>query len=234
MTLYDENGLEHTYNITELHPIGKGYCGVVYQLDEKSVLKIYNAETEKFCRLNKEVAEVSKTMKNPHLMNIQTLLYREPKIDKNSCQTEAYIASYIKKDNIDILRQPTDYLLENMYEISKLFDQFTAHNITVDDVKFANARMQENNIVLVDIDTWKNIKTSPAETKRINNTELLLLFKRIVQSTIVLKNYPNDWFYTASKDLFDMDKRSIGEIEVTDIIAKRLVKYKYPIDYFKN
>ena len=83
------------------------------------------------------------------------------------------------------------------------------------------------------IDSWKNIKSSKEETKRINKMEVLVLFKRIIQSTIVKQKYDNAWFYTTTQELFDFDREELMNKPLTDLVSEKIKTYKYTIDYFK-
>ncbi len=59
-----------------------------------------------------------------------------------------------------------------------LSQKLNEHNILLDDMTYNNVILTDSKIVLIDMDSWKNIKSSKEETKRINKMEVLVLFKK--------------------------------------------------------
>lgn len=231
MVFYNNNLDEYNLCEDSLKYINKGNCGSVYKIDgTDKILKTYNDETVSYYRINNEMFETIKDLNNSHIMKIYDILYKNKEADI----IEAYIGEYIKSDNVDIMLKETDYLLENIKEVEDLSQKLNEHNILLDDMTYNNVILTDSKIVLIDMDSWKNIKSSKEETKRINKMEVLVLFKRIIQSTIVKQKYDNAWFYTTTQELFDFDREELMNKPLTDLVSEKIKTYKYTIDYFKK
>ena len=231
MVFYNNNLDEYNLCEDSLKYINKGYCGSVYKIDgTDKILKTYNDETVSYYRINNEMFETIKALNNSHIMKIYDILYKNKEADI----IEAYIGEYIKSDNVDVMLKETDYLLENIKEVEDLSQKLNEHNILLDDMTYNNVILTDSKIVLIDMDSWKNIKSSKEETKRINKMEVLVLFKRIIQSTIAKQKYDNAWFYTTTQELFDFDREELMNKPLTDLVSEKIKTYKYTIDYFKK
>ena len=234
MTYYNSNGEKREY--TNLKPFDSGDCGQLFSYDNDKLLKIYFERTHKDNRIKQYVYEVAKEMNNSHLINISELLYNEKPNDLDTQIVQAYTCEYIKKDDVDILTTPTEYLLENIHELDKIFKYFTSKKIVVDDVKPANTILQKDKIVLIDIDCFRKVSYEDYILSYINEQTIPTLLEGIFLECYAKHNIQNikeaSKFEIAIHDLF-WYINSLPEENRIKTIDELFKKYKYPVDAIK-
>jgi len=237
MIFYDYNGNEHEFDLS--NRIGNGWCGEVYQYESELVLKKYRDLCHKRLRLKKDVYDIVKDINSPHIVEINELLFKKKREDSifsvlglENVAVDAYTCKYIKADAIDILNTPTEYLIHNMNELSKLFTELSRHGVRVEDLKASNTIIQEDKIVLIDFDLFHKVLMTNKRLDRLNQLDLLLLFKEIISDCV--------WEYEYEFDLIDsIDEvfkcsQYFGASAPIVEVSKQLQKYKYPIDYLRK
>ena len=212
--------------------ISHGECGTVYRYDDKTCFKCYNRKvtnTEFF--LSTKIYNDLKRIENPHLIYIKDILYK--KENTNKYVADGYLSSYYQEKYEDILEVSSDYLIYNIEEIIKLLNELSKYGIRVGYLKRNNLILTQNNIVLIDSDSWYYYKESKSTVKKLNINALASCFNEAVELSIQ-KNHSNlqqhNCFYTSyiSNKLFPLTTNGNRTVK---ILSKRLNGYKRPIDY---
>lgn len=235
MIYYNSNGEKREY--TNLKPFNSGSCGQLFYYDNDKLLKIYFARTHEDGRIKKYVYNVIKEMNSSHIVNILELLYKEKTNNAERQIVEAYTCGYIKPEEVDILTTSTEYLLENIHELDKVFKYFTSKKVVVDDVRPANTILQKDKIVLIDIDSFRKVSYEDYILSYINEQTIPTLLEGIFLECCA--NYNNQSikeaveFEIAVHDLF-YNINLLPEEDRIKIMNEFFSKYKYPIDAVKE
>ena len=234
MVLYDYEGNEHEFDLSD--KIGNGFCGEVYRYDSEFVLKKYRESCPNCLKLKRNIYEAIKEINSPHVVEIINLLYtnkignsNSPLFGLRNKSISGYMCKYIKPDKIDILSIPTEYLLYNINELNKVFTEFSNRNIRAIDVKVENVVMQNDKIVLIDLDLFRKGMLRDKRIERLNQIDLLHLFRDMVSDSIFDCEYNIDFLESIEK-IFDLSKFT-KETDLILEITKQFQKYKYPVDY---
>lgn len=152
---------------------------------------------------------------------------------------DAYTCKYVKPDDINILTMSTDYMLENIYEISKIFSYLSSKGIRTQDVKPQNTILTTDRIVLIDIDCFDKVNVNLDSLNRKNQFDLLKLMQNLflncidkycdygddIKGLIKYKQVVYEMFY----------ELSLREAEIKfEIVSNFFNTYKYPIDVIKE
>ena len=153
---------------------------------------------------------------------IYDLLY-----DENN-HFSGYTMKYYKSEDIDILAMPTNYTLENLYRIHNSFKALTNRHINAFDCNSDNIIMDNKNITVIDSDIYYIDDEISKEELALDNDKILMdLFKSLYYEKLRILGYTLiDCEYMLG-ELFDENK-GLSNTE------KRLVKYKYPLDYINK
>lgn len=222
MLIYTEDLRKVTLN--EENYLNHGNCAKVYKEGE-FVKKVYYDYCLEKNRIDKEVYEIIKKIDSSYILKIHTLYY-----DLLKKRIMGYLADYYKPDQINILEEDIYYTLDNLHNIRLLFEKLASYFIKVDDVKILNTILQKDKIVLLDPDLFKIVDCSEDDCIKHNNQRLINLFKSIYEEVITtnLSQFKENPYFILD-DLFKIDSDNLE-----DGIAKKLTKYKYPIEYFKD
>lgn len=234
MVLYDYNGNEYEFDLS--NKIGDGFCGNVYRYDNEFVLKQYRDLCPNCLRLKRNIYDAIKEINSPHVVEIINLLYKN-KIEKSKNSLiglrnkpiSGYTCKYIKPDKVDILTTPTEYLIYNMNELNKVFTEFSKRNIRANDVKIENVVMKNDKIVLIDLDLFHKVMIKDKNLERLNQIELLRLFRDIVSDSIYDCEYNVDFIESVER-MFNLSMFT-KETDLISEVIKQFQKYKYPVDY---
>ena len=223
MTVYTENLKMVILN--EENYLTHGHCAKIYKEGE-FVKKVYYDYCLEKNRLDKNVNEIIKKIDSSYILKIHTLYY-----DYFKRHVMGYLATYYEPANIDILEEDVTYTLENLHNIKLLFDKLASYSIKVDDVKTLNTILQKDKIILLDPDLFEIVKCSEESCIKHNNQELIHLFKSIYKEALLnyLSEFKNKNPYFILDDLFKVNSDNLEEE-----ISKKLIKYKYPIEYFRT
>lgn len=195
-------------------------------LEDNYVKKIYLRHCLEKYRLNVEVADVIDNVNSANLAKIHEIYY-----DNIMRKVEGYVRDYYQSSNMNILEENVEYTLENIHNITVLFDKLATHCIKVGDIKLTDMVLQDEKIILTNPDTFVITEDSKDECFRYNNIILLNLFKNIYKKAISenLIDFKEINPYFILDDLFKVNGDNLEEE-----ISKKLIKYKYPIEYFRT
>ncbi len=227
MKYYDCSGVEHEFDLSD--NIGHGWCGDVYRYDSEWVLKKYRDFCSGRLRLKKDIYDIVKELDSKYIVEFKDLLFKD-KDAKAKTPIDGYTCRYVRPEMVDILSMPTDYLTDNIDEISKVFAELSNRGVRVSDLKGSNVIIQNDKIVLIDIDLFHRVRTGKKKLNRLNQLDLLYLFKEILSDSVY--EYEHNFNYLdVIDDVFaDFSKSSDSVLEV----QKQFQKYKCPADYLKS
>ena len=216
ISFYNDQKIKKEYIINDYFNYGS--FGYIYRLDEDTCLKLFVDE----CYFKPNVLRTIKNLDLNNFYKIYDLLY------DNKRRFCGYTMKYYAKNDIDITTMPTEYTLDNLYRLYADFKKLTHKHISAMDCYEDNVIMDDKNIVIIDADCFDIDKETPKEELLLDNIwELMHLFKEIYYNVLIKINnssYDNSYILN---ELFDED----AGIKNTE---KKLIKYKYPIDYFKD
>lgn len=212
-----------------------GTCGNIYQLKKDIYLKKYYEYTSLSARLDYRMFQFLREIHHPFTNTILDLYYEKQKVKEKGklleniehFRTDAYLFKYLKREKIDILKMPIDYLIYNLEELEKLMKLFAENRVKADDLKRDNAVFSGNKIVLIDLD---NCKIKENEDTRIliewNKRKLSWLFLDLFRRSESF-SYKN---YAKVSPLFEVE----DDIDLKESVSRKLKKYKRPLDYLKE
>lgn len=220
--LYDEN--KKMFLSLPILKVGEGSTGTVYRLSKDRCVKIYNEPLNKNFTL--EIKKIRR-LKLSNFYEIYDLLYNK------KGELAGYIMKYYKKDDINLLTTSTDYLLDNYTTLLKSFNTLAQNNIRAYDLYCYNSIINSNGVYIIDIDDYYYEKATPKYIICEENTERVVKLFHDLTAQSILKYFDEPCmqmgkYLEENKNLF-----SIDNLLYADSISKKLVKYKYPIDYFK-
>ena len=188
MKYYNHNGKLVDYDTSNSKKELSGNTATAHFFDDY-VFKKYSEEIKVF-RINFQIFNFMRYIKNRHLAEIYELLICADKYDSNmNSQTnfslkliDGYTMPIYNPDDINVLDKDLEYIFEMIYEFDQLIKLLTYMKILIDDVRPDNSIIQENNIILLDWDTFRICYNIDFETllkanqDRINTFLLDLFF----------------------------------------------------------
>ena len=216
ITLYNDKSEKREYPINNYFDTGA--CGFIYRIDNDKCLKLLSDDLY----FDPSIIKVMKKLKLENFYKIYDILFDE----KNNYF--GYTMKYYQKEDINILNMPIDYTLDNLYKLFNSFKKLNKNNIYAYDCSAGNVIMDSKNITVIDADLYFFYnKNENKELVEDNYNILMNLFKYLCYKELKELGYLlEDTNYVLS-DLFDENKE-ISHVE------KKLIKYKYPIDYFND
>lgn len=212
--LYNEQDQKIVFNNPRI--IDSGTSGTLYRLDEGRILKYitsnYHFDVSAIKDINK--------MNLPNFGRIYEFLY-----DSNY-QFSGYIMEYYKQEIFDILTASTKYTLENLHWIINSINTLSKKGILVDDLHDGNVILSNDMIHVIDYDMYKHNYLTSSELAKYNYDQVMYLFRCLYMGA--LAEYHKELTNNSQRinELFNL------HISPNEIV-KKLVRYKYPIDYVK-
>lgn len=215
--------------------LSQGDCGEVSYNDE-IILKEYFGFINNSYRIKEEIFDILKSIDDKHLIELYDIYTAKNKIKiffgkLLQCQfkVDCYTAKYYSDNSVNALNEPKEYLLENLFELQKLFNILTENNICTKDVKRTNTIIGKEGIVIIDPDLFY-IPNEKENVALINQLNLLNLFKSICLASIDTKRDLDSILKYLEKEVLDFNLT-----EKTDIsyeISKKLKYRRCPKDIF--
>lgn len=204
--------------------------------NDEIILKEYFWFINNSYRIKEKVFDILKSIDDKHLIELYDIYTAKNKIKiffgkLLQCQfkVDCYTAKYYSDNSVNALNEPKEYLLENLFELQKLFNILTENNICTKDVKRANTIIGKEGIVIIDPDLFY-IPKEKENVALINQLNLLNLFKSICLASIDTKRDLDSILKYLEKEVLDFNLT-----EKTDIsyeISKKLKYRKCPKDIF--
>ena len=215
ISFYNDQKEKKNYKINDYFDCGS--YGYIYKLDNNQCLKLFN---DNFY-FQSNILKIIKDLKLDNFYQIYDLLFDE---ENQFC---GYTMKYYQSKDIDILTMPTEYTLDNLYRLYNSVKKLSEKKVTLFDCYYENTIIDEKNITIIDTDLFYiDDDISKSDMHFYNNTQLLQLFKDLYQKAGIDHKdlYLDD---NLLNYIFNHNK-NINEVE------KKLIKYKYPIDYVRN
>lgn len=220
MVFYNESGKRVVYDCT--NRIGGELYGDVYKLSEEECIKICKDKNE---APDKEVLMLIRSLMLKNYYEIYDLLYRKNGVLK------AYTMKYYKNEDIDILTMPTEYTLDNLYNLYTSVEKLTKNNIFISDMHTGNIILSSDKITVIDVDLYTINKYYNSRGLRTKNSLALeYLFREIFLEA--LNEYHIEYPRTARDTITELFTSYSGNIE--EKVCKELSTSKYPIDYVRK
>lgn len=224
--------------------IGRGSCAELFQYQD-FILKKYFEYISQYLRLQPKMFDVLKDIDNNHFVKIYDIFVKMTpkefeiyKYDHFGFVVDAYTEKYYEYDDTNILTESIDYLLENAYELEKLFDIFTDNSIQTEDIKKENAIINKNAIIITDPDCFLKSSLKKHLIKKQNIENLIELIRDICLDSVMSAREDYDSFDPREvEENIKKEFNSISTDEDTEFAHKlsmRLGKVKRPIDYFSR
>lgn len=213
---YDKNGNPINYRLPKA--FAEGSNGTIHRINNDMCLKWFSEDSN----YDQTALNIIMHLGLDNFYKIYQMLY-----DKSS-QFCGYTMKYYESEEFDILTMPTEYTLSTLMALADSLNKLSAKKIYAIDLYEGNIIKNKNGIIVIDIDAYKY--RPECEDKMIidyNIESLYYLFYEIYLNA--LKNYHN----TNSIDEETIKKLFIKQ-QSPDEVCKRLIKYKYPIDYVRK
>lgn len=226
MIAYTEDKKRHNFNINNF--IGEGEYGRVYLTSDNKCLKIFKQSISRKDKMSfdEDAFNIIRELKPKNIYTLGDLYY-----NKSLTRILGYLSEYCAKEDIDILTMPVDYTFDSLCSLYDSFVLLSEYNIRISDTCSQNVILNNSGITIIDTDFYYiDANSNKLAIKKSNIYDLGELFS---------------WIYMNSLKETDFNKRSsmidkieklfipIGTFGVEPVI-KKLIKYKYPIDYLQN
>lgn len=244
MSYYDKEGrvVEFNGNTTNL----EGANGEIFILPNNIAYKKYFSYAEN--RIKQSIFDFIKSINNPHMLKLLERYYLTEEVtnldiflnyvnctekdfscyNRDPQKIDLYTYEWSKKEYIEMLEQPVDYLLDNLNELLRLADICSMNGVAMNDMKVENLICNKNNIVLIDPDMYYFV--APQENKSQlaiqNRKHIFQMLKSVCQR---LTEYRSADISRKINELFES---SIEDPRYgISILCKKLSGCKMPIDY---
>ena len=216
---YNSSGKRITFHIGSYFDYGGN--AKIYRIDNNTCLKWFNEST--YC--NEMVFKLITKMHLNGFYNIYDMLYNE------EGNFVGYTMEYYNKENIDILTMPSEYTINNIYKLYYSIQSLNKQGIVINDLHDRNVILRKKDIIIIDVDMYKFYnKNSNQRIEYMNLCSLNTLFRYLYDYSLenISKTY-ND-YATGKKVIAELFQ---GDTDIFDV-HRKLLKYKYPIDYIKE
>ena len=214
--LFNENNEKKHYPID--HYCVDGTYGYVYRIDDDTCIKLFSDDFSFDLSIIKTVRDLKLT----NFYQIYDILF-----DSDN-HYSGYTMKYYQSEDVDIIKMPTSYTLDNLYRLYDAIEKLTKKGIYAYDFDVHNVIMNNKDITAIDVDIYYYYDEAKKEQLAKDNYKLLLhLFKALYYEKIKMLGFSFQDNEDLLNYLFDENKE-ISNIE------KKLIKYKYPIDYIRR
>lgn len=200
--------------------IGNGNNGTVYQIDNDKCLKIYRSSAW----VNVDTLKIIKDMKFNNYYKIYDMLY-----DKDS-NFKGMIMKYYPQEEVNVLMMEKDYLLDNVNGLGRDILSLIEKGIFIVDLNIDNTIINRNGITVVDADLYIYREDYDRDLLgRMGYATFRSLVKSIIIDSISMDKSMEDVnIYKA------IVENLVGNPFDTKSMEKKLVRYKYPMEYIKR
>lgn len=213
MILYNQNKKTVFFDFESSICINHGNTSNIYKIDDYILKKYYVYASDAF-KLDIEILEILNQINSENMIKIYDLLYE----DIDLSELSGYTAKYYEDKKINIFDKDLDYVLDNMNNIEKLFDELSKNIIRVKDLKYKNTILMDDKIILIDPDAYKKVNYSESSLRKINKKRLLSLFKNIYLCCLSKKD--------GCKKIYDLFDIKVDEsTNITYELSKKMKKH---------
>ena len=222
MYLYNKEQERVKFNITPENRIGNGMYGSVFKLSEDICLKVYKNSN----MIEGNILDVIRKLNLPNFYKIYDFYYQ-----KNQ-KLKAHTMEYYEPKDIDILTAPTEYTLDNLFNLYKAIQILIKNNILMSDTHTENIILGDKTITVIDTDLYTSNRFHKGlELELKNKIQLKGLFSELYKESIV-ENHPELETYFIIETIKNMFM--LYNDQSYSRLVDTLSKYQYPIDYFRD
>lgn len=228
MRLYRKDG--HSFSFDNTSPIDYGSFGKIYRLPSDICYKIFSSSLAIYGTNSQFDEEIFNILKSLNLKNFYELY--EIFYNKALTRILGYSSKYYESEDIDILTLPTDYLLNNLYNIYDDIKKISKENIIVSDLHDGNVILNSNKMIIIDTDLYHKsfFNRDNEDIFKSNLYSLCSLFTCICYEALDMYHENED---IPNKERLNSLFRPSKDNSI-DNVCKKLIRYKYPIDYLSK
>ena len=212
--LYDECARKVTFDNPKY--LSSGECGSVFKLTNDKCLKYITDNYAYDVHAFQDIMELNLI----NFCKIYQLLFNENGL------FSGYIMKYYQNEINNLLTKETEYTIENLKQIIISIKALTNKGILIRDLNSNNVILRNDMITIIDFDMYKHVHLDYNTLTKYNYDFIIYLFR-----CLYLDNLKNNYEYS------NQESKKINELfnskNTFDEISKKLVKYKYPIDYIR-
>lgn len=226
MRLYTIDGKSHNFSFDS--STKEGTYGNINLTKNNKCLKLFKTEVSRKDKKDFD-EEIYNEIRKLNLENYYVLydLYYNQALTK----ILGYLSEYYQAEDIDILTMPIDYTLNNLCTLYRSLSILAENYIRTDDLHKDNIITQKDKIIVIDTDLYyKDSKSAKEEILKQNIYDLRDLFIEIYLTS--LNNYQGKERFRMAEKVFRLF--TINSTFGVDPVIKKLIKYKYPIDYLRK
>ncbi len=227
MIFYTKNGKKINIKELELLKDNRGTQGIVYKYGKDSCLKVYHESY--FSKIEEGIFDIIKSLDLKNFYKLYDLLF-----DEQMEKILAYTMKYYESTNENILFLPVDYTMDNFNNIYKSISILAENRILVEDLFYKNVILGQNEITIIDIDSYRFEDRNSIELiKDINSENIVYMMKTIYKEELYklgINLRENQYYQKKLDNLFSYSYL----MDAPKVLAKRLENIKRPIEYFKE
>lgn len=212
--LYDE--CAKRVNFDNPKYLSSGECGSVFKLANNKCLKYITDNYAYDVHAFQDIIELDLI----NFCQVYQLLFNENGL------FSGYIMKYYDEAIKDILTTETEYTIESLKQLIISIAKITNKGILIRDLNNNNVILSSDLITVIDFDMYKHVHLDHNTLAKYNYDFIMYLFK-----CLYLDNLKNNYQYTTEES--QKISALFNNRNTFDEISKKLIKYKYPIDYIK-
>lgn len=160
-------------NLDKSKLVGHGSTADIYKINDKAI-KVFKIDYQSI--LSEDTFAFLKSISSPNFMKLDK--YKMKYINYKKV-LEYYTYTFIEESKKE---KTLDYFLDNFERLEKLSKIFSENRIKLGDLTFENVILQEDNIVLIDPDSYI-FSDNLEEIEENNRSELTYLFIDIINNS---------------------------------------------------
>ena len=225
MVIYTLDGKSH--KIDTSNEINSGGYGNIYLVFGNKCLKLFKKPVLRSddMTFDENVYNVIRKLELKNFYKQHDLFY-----NRGLTKILGYVSDYYENEDIDIMTMPVDYTLNALCNLYDSLVKLSDNNICAEDLHRENVITNERDITIIDTDLYYKSDEDKSLIKKYNIYHLINLFKQL-------------YYKSNSKhseiDTLTLCRRidalfSVSKNYSVDPVVRRLIRYKYPIDYLKK
>lgn len=236
MKYYNRNN--EPMNFEDFTYLDAGFSGSVYT-NGKQIFKEYTSGYPDL-RIKEDVFNILKTFRCQNFIELYDLIQNRESIQSlwyywklGNFKIDGYTGKYYAGNGeVNVVLEPKDYLLENIYQIEKLFHKFARERICVYDLKRENSIVSKEGIIIIDPDMFRIEKKRRGIIELYNKQQLVNFIYSLLtveaETQFEISNCISYLFYGLLKGSIK------SRTSITDEINREFSTIEKPIEYIKK
>lgn len=212
MLMYDKYGNQIEFLDKDFKYFNEGSNAKLYEYKDKiHLLKIYKDDIKTSFIIKRRMFNTLKDINDKRFVKLEEYYTY---LEKFSLFLDGYTMENVKDDKLDLTNTPTEYIVEELNELTKLIDKLSKERIKIFDSHYNNMIFSNDKFTIIDPDSFAF--DGFASYKRIllhNKSELLNYFSSnlIHYANLNLKGEIYDSFFDLNT--MDLDNELLTNIE---------------------